>query len=258
MPSPFPGMDPYLEGELWPTFHHELAVEVKHQLAPKLQPRYYPFTEKYFLLESDEELAISMASINPDIGISQGTRRRTPVPKAVHATGPVQVETVMARPVPHFRVEIRDVQKRKLVTVIEFLSPANKTGSGRRQYLEKRQMILASSTHLLEIDLLRKGERPPMREVLPEAAYFIFLSREQKRPVTDVWPIPLDQHLPIVPVPLLAGDRDVMLDLQKAVNSVYDLGAFAGIIDYHRAPEVRLSAKQGAWAEKRLKSAGLR
>jgi Protein of unknown function (DUF4058) len=40
MPSPFPGMDPYLEGSLWTTFHFSLAAEIVRQLSPKVPPRY--------------------------------------------------------------------------------------------------------------------------------------------------------------------------------------------------------------------------
>src|SRR5437667_9779410 len=96
MPSPFPGMDPYLEGSLWLGFHGDLCTEVKRQLAPRLEPRYYPFSKRYIVME-----------------------------------------TVVPVPIPHYRIEIRDVESRELVTAIEFLSPTNKKGKGRRQYLRK-------------------------------------------------------------------------------------------------------------------------
>ena len=42
MPSPFPGMDPYLEhSEIWPGFHHRLANEIADQLNPLIEPKYY-------------------------------------------------------------------------------------------------------------------------------------------------------------------------------------------------------------------------
>ena len=78
------------------------------------------------------------------------------------------------------------------------------------------------TAHLIEIDLLRRGKRPPMREALPDVPYFIFLSRAQRRPLTDVWPIRLDAPLPTISVPLLPGDADVPLDVQLAFSRVYD------------------------------------
>src|SRR5437867_10909296 len=84
MSSPFPGMDPFLEGELWSPFHHELTLAVKHQLAPKLEPRYYPFTEKYFLAEAWDGLEIAQGGIYPDIGVAkQPFEGRTPAHSAL-------------------------------------------------------------------------------------------------------------------------------------------------------------------------------
>src|SRR5207253_253301 len=116
---------------------------------------------------------------------------------------PTLMHTLALHPVPHFRIAIRDVRKRKLVTMIEFLSPVNKRGDGRRQYLRKRNRILRSKTHLLEIDLLRKGKRMPMEEEYPSGDYFVMVSRAYKRPKAEVWPSSLQQALPTVPVPLL-------------------------------------------------------
>ena len=41
MPSPFPGMDPYLESSTWMNFHGQLVRgDRARQLGPKLRPRY--------------------------------------------------------------------------------------------------------------------------------------------------------------------------------------------------------------------------
>jgi hypothetical protein len=128
------------------------------------------------------------------------------------------------------------------VTAIEVLSPWNKRARGRREYLAKRRRILLSSAHLMEIDLLHEGHRVPMREPLPDAPYFVLLSRAEERPFMEVWPVELDQPLPTVPVPLLSGDLDVALDLQLAFTSIYDLLGCAFNADYQQPPPVRLSA----------------
>jgi hypothetical protein len=155
-------------------------------------------------------------------------------------------------------VEIRDTAKRNLVTVIEFLSPTNKRGDGRREYLKKRSQLLLSTSHLLEIDLLRKGRRVPMQRPLPGAPYFVFLSRAGKRPHTDIWPIGLDHPLPTVPVPLGKGDPDVALDLELAFTNVYDVCRCDLLIDYTKPPEIPLPADAVTWADERLRAAGLR
>lgn len=88
-----------------------------------------------------------------------------------------------------------------------------------------------------------------MKEGLPHFPYFVFLSRAERRPVTEVWPIPFDQPLPTVPVPLLSGDADVPLDLRQAMNNVYDLNRFDLDIDYSRPPEIPLAREAATWAE---------
>jgi hypothetical protein len=155
-------------------------------------------------------------------------------------------------------VDIRDVAQRRLVTAIEFLSPTNKRGLGRRQYLVKRRRLLLSSAHLMEIDLLRRGRRVPMRQPLPSAPYFVLLSRAERRPLTEVWPITLDQPLPTVPVPLRESDPDVPLDLQLALTNVYDLCSLDLAVNYAGPPDVRLPPEAATWAEERLRAAGLR
>jgi hypothetical protein len=150
-------------------------------------------------------------------------------------------------------VEIRDAAERELVAAIEVLSPTNKRGDGRQEYLVKRQRILLSLAHLIEIDLLRKGQRVPMQQSLPNAPYFVFVGRAEKRPLTEVWPVQLDQPLPAVPIPLLPGDADVELDLQAAFDNVYQLG-YDLAVDYRRPPEIPLDRQAKAWAEERIKT----
>lgn len=201
MPSPFPDMDPYLEGALWTTFHFAFGAEIVRQLAPRLRPRYL---------------------------------------------------------VPHVAIEIRDTANRQLGTAIEILSPTNKRADGRMEYLAKRRQILLSTTHLLEVDLLRHGRRLPMRDALPPAEYFILLSRAENRPMSDVWPLALPDPLPAVPIPLLPGDADVLLDLQQTFTATYDLLGYDLAIDYTRSPEPALDDAARVIADSLLRTAGLR
>ena len=153
-------------------------------------------------------------------------------------------------------IEIRDVAQRELVTAIEVLSPTNKRGDGYREYLDKRQRLLHSNAHLIEVDLLRDGQRVPMQQPLPSAPYFIFLSRVERRPIVQVWPVQLTMPLPAIPVPLQAGDEDVTLDLQLALTTIYDALNYDLTIDYTHPPEPSLAGDAAIWARKLLREAG--
>ncbi|MDH3604830.1 MAG: DUF4058 family protein, partial [Candidatus Tectomicrobia bacterium] len=126
----------------------------------------------------------------------------------------------------------------QLVTVLEVLSPVNKRPSHEayQAYQRKRRDRLRSEVHLLEIDLLRGGERPPLGGPIPPAPYYIVLCRGERRPTAEVWPIQLADRLPVLPVPLVKPDPDVPLDVGEVVASVYERGAYAQQIDYTQPP----------------------
>ncbi len=217
MPSPFPGMDPYLEGSLWMSFHTQLLAEIARQLAPKLQPKYLALTSERFVLEEAADVSVQTASIYPDVSVID-TKGESSGEGGVAIAAPFRLATVVPDRVPQVSVEIRETATRRLVTAIEVLSPTNKRGDGRKEYRRKRRRILLSEAHLLEIDLLRRGQRVPMQQPLPEAPYFVILGRADERPMSDVWPIQFGDRLPSVPVPLLPGDADVLLDLQTGAD----------------------------------------
>ena len=243
----FPGMDPFLEGSLWMSVHTQLCAVIAWQLAPLVRPKYLVLPTERFVLEDLDGISVTTSgSIIPDVGVA-----RSDVPTVEPAqvniateTVPLQLTTLMPARVPHVTIEIRDVAQRRLVTAIEVLSPTNKRGEGRDEYLAKRRHILLSTAHLVEIDLLRRGYRVPMREALPRAAYFVFVSRVERRPRTDVWPIELNQPLPQIPIPLQAPDADVALDLGGALASVYERLGLDLAVDYTQPPEVPFSAEE--------------
>ncbi len=148
-------------------------------------------------------------------------------------------------------VEIRDRRDRQLVTVLELLSPSNKRqGPDREQYLAKRRQLLASDVHLIEIDLLRGGPRMPV-EGLPDCDYCIVVSRVENRPEVGIWPIRLRARLPVIPIPLRAPDADARLDLQEALNHLYDAAGYEDYI-YTGAPQPPLHPDDAAWARQFL------
>jgi Protein of unknown function (DUF4058) len=172
-------MDPNLEGELWTTVHSQLAAEIARQLAPKIAPRYVARTEKRFAIAAPDDLEAAEISIYAGVGVrtaKAGQKAKGTAAQAV-LEPPLSMPTLMEEKAPHYWVEIRDAKRKTLVTAIELLSPFSNCGQGRSEYLRKREAILNSSAHLIEIDFLRKGHRLPMRRKLPEGEYFVFLSR---------------------------------------------------------------------------------
>ena len=186
--SPFPGMDPYLEGYLWPDLHHRLATQISDQLGPLIWPRYVARIVVRTLveeLESGESVGVMM----PDVELFTGRRADAP-PAFPTPSGPVVAvitppAVTLRQPIAYEAeipsVEIRDVAGGLLVTSIEILSPTNRRGVGRDEYQAKRRTVLQAQAHLLEIDLLRQGRRPVPPPNRPRAPYYAFLTRAQRR-----------------------------------------------------------------------------
>lgn len=261
MPSPFPGMDPYLEGREWTSVHAELAAEIARQLAPKLRPKYTARVTRRFVMDTPESIGIMTSTSNPrttypDIGIYPTSSKQSDAASSATAVAPpLQLPTTITEEmVPVHSVEIRDTTERELITAIEILSPANKRGDGYIEYKAKRSRILHSPTHLLEIDLLRRGKRIPMEKPLPEADYFVFLTRAENRPMTGIWPLTLADKLPIVPIPLLSEDDDVLLDLQQALTSAYDAYGYDLSLDYSQLPDIPFTEAEAHIAQQILQS----
>src|SRR5262245_49575774 len=126
MPSPFPGMDPYLEGTRWLGVHSQLCAEIARQLAPRLRPRYVALTNERFVLDTPEDVAIAPRSVYPDTSVAQTNPNSLPATPTGTIEAPLHLATVMPERVPNVSVEIRDSAQRRLVTAIEVLSPVNK------------------------------------------------------------------------------------------------------------------------------------
>lgn len=257
-------MDPYLEGDLWQEFYETLAGAIRAQLMPLLAPRYVALLAKRYVLERPALGGVDAPAARafyPDAHVvspHETSSTAVAVPSSSSLTEP-SAELPSFVEAPQLSVEIRDVAQRRLVTVIEILSPANKHGEGARDYLDRRDELFHTEAHLLELDLLRQGSRIPLVGELPPAAYYVYVSRWQRRPLTQLWAIALHERLPRVPVPLLPPDPDVPLDLQDAVTACFDLVSYERLIDYTLPPPPPdLSAQGAAWVETTLRAAGLR
>ncbi len=142
MPSPFPGMDPYLEGSLWMTVHTDLAVGIAHQLNRRMSARYVALTARRYVMELPEESEVIIGETYPDVAVFRARPAAGSGVATETLSAPLRMATRVRTRVPHITVEIREVAKRQLVTAIEVLSPTNKRGVGYREYRDKRERFL--------------------------------------------------------------------------------------------------------------------
>jgi hypothetical protein len=231
MPSPFPGMNPFLEQEdTWPDFHHRFIDRMAEAIAEQVEPRYLVKIEEHLLRW-------------PGPGLGAPKFRTQVEPRYLVKIEVHLLPWLEAERQPY--LEIRDRFSRDLITRVEFLSPTTK-GRHRDQYLLKRDKILIGTAHLVEIDLLRGGDAPPAPD-RPECDYSVMVSRVEQRPEAVFWPIGLREPLPVIPIPLRTPDQDATLDLQGLLHRVYDVGGYAHYI-YEVPLSSPLSPEDEAWA----------
>lgn len=249
MPSPFPGMNPYIERpDVWNDFHDSFIVLLREALTAQVQPRYYVRIEEHLYIHeptAKERFALG----RPDLSLHPGPQPSA-ASGAVAVAAPAYVGMPMIVEEERFPyLEIRDRAKNEAVTVIELLSPANKAG-GRDQYLAKVQRVLASKTNFVEIDLLRAHEKMPWRD-LPACDYYAIVSRYAARqgdnPHAAIWPLGVRDPLPTIPIPLRPGEAEPTADLQALLHRIYDAGGY-GMFLYESDPEPRLSVADAVWA----------
>ena len=215
MRSPFPGMDPYLEdASRWADFHPTFIVALRRQLSRLVSPHFHvDIQEQVYLTEPGEE-----------------ERRQR-------------------------YLEIRDARTREVVAILEVLSPTNKArGTPRREaFLRKREAVMASGTHWVEIDLLRGGERPP--DVRRPSDYYALLKRAGVDSKLEVWYFDLRDALPVIAVPLRPPFEDAPLALTSVLDETYADGFYADKLDYAGPiPPPRLRPADAAWVEAQVRA----
>jgi len=270
MPSPFPGMDSYLEDpDLWPDVHARLIAGIGELLAPKLRPRYVARVEqRTFLFDPagpGDELQVVF-----DVRVVEHRRRHQArgggAAVAEKTTVPIDVTGLVKRVGIQRFLEIRDSTNRCIITIIEILSPSNKVESaGRRALLQKRAQVCDSETSWLEIDLLRRGSRTVTLREIGEAPYIAYLDRWAPNDPNALvkrrqflWRMALREPLPSISVPLRPKDADVSLDLQKALDLAYDRAAYDIDVNYRVRPNPPLSKNDARWAGALLREKKLR
>jgi hypothetical protein len=264
MASPFPGMDPYLEAH-WRDIHASLIIYARDALQGVLPRSLRARVEESVLLETPKGLGDH--PLFPDVRVVEYTLKRgqeTQSRAGAAVAEPLLVEAEPERETETFLEIIDRESGNRVVTVIEFLSPSNKSpGPNRKQYLRKQREVCASTTNLVEIDLNRFGTHSlafTLEHIKPEyrTAYMACVRRAARPGLAEVYPMPLWERLPIVKIPLRPDDTDVPLDLQALVEQCYRNGAYEGTLNYAVDPDPALFGADQDWATTRLHELGLR
>jgi Protein of unknown function (DUF4058) len=264
MPSPFPGMDPYLEKpSLWPDVHHELISAIRAALNRQLRPLYHVRIQERVYISHDTDPGRDVLIPDVSLAIRAKAASRTlgsGASSGLEIAEPLIVTTLLDEEIRENYLEVIDDFNRQVVTVIEVLSPSNKVpgASGRKSFDEKRSEILQSSSHWVEIDLLREGVSLALRKRIPPHDYFVLVSPVSRRPESLVWAIGLSQRLPVVSIPLLPEHEQAPLDLQEVIGTAYDHAGYDSEIDYTAEPTPPLDHKWTEWAHRLLQEKGLR
>lgn len=247
-------MDPFLEWQEWEDFHTRFNTVIGEWLAPSLDPRYVVRVERRIYVE---HLADERVPRRADVAVLwTGGPEKSQGPSAGGARSLAPVECLL--PMPEERREVflvvRDRETMEVVAVLETLSPANKRpgSDGRREYLGKRESVLQSQVHLVELDLLRGGRPLPMVDPLPAADYYAIVSRRHRRPRAEVYAWTIRDLLPSIPIPLKGGDPDVWLDLQAVFTTVYDRARYDLSLDYRAPLAPEPDAALAAWIAEQL------
>jgi hypothetical protein len=249
-------MDPYLEISEWSNFHFDLVAAVKDQLQPLVFPNYLVVTETRVYLERNDGDTLRFI---PDVSFQRTGRMGAAWQSPPSAVAELEPETYLAV-IPeehreHYLV-LRDRGKNEVVTVIEILSPTNKlAGSdGNKEYYQSRARLLESHVNLIEIDLLRGGQRPRLNRPQPAwMDYCICSHRLLDRPRISAWEFTLHQRLPDIAIPLSEGDPDVRLELQTAFSSLYDRLGYSLRIPYDAPLAPPLRSEDEDWVREQLK-----
>jgi hypothetical protein len=258
-------MDPYIEAcGLWGDFHDDLISEIKRALAQAAPDRYLVRTgERSYvvLVESEGKNShpfIADVSVTARPGRKKGPKRgASAVAEVGSEDEPVTMRAFIEEEHREAFVEIYEATpEQRLVTTVEVLSPSNKRPNtpGWDLYQRKRQSVLLGGVHLVEIDLLRTGQRMPMLDPWPSSPYTLLVARAKKAHLCKVWPVRFQRPLPTIPVPLAKPDPDIPLNLQPAIEAIYQRSRYERSIDYSKPLSPPLSPEAAAWLQQQLQS----
>ncbi|ASC69563.1 hypothetical protein XM38_004900 [Halomicronema hongdechloris C2206] len=258
MPSPFPGMDPYLEHpSAWPNIHHRLMTAIADGLAPKLLPKYQVLIEvRVYQVDGQNSVIVG----RPDVAVAQG-QRQLPKKTNAAATAPhpgdaVTVTLMLPETIRQGYLEIREIATSQVITVVEVLSPTNKRpGRSRAKYEVKRATLLSSPCNFVEIDLLRQWLSLDIPQEVEPSTYHILVSPQELRPQAKWYGFNLPDPIPCFELPLQPEDELPVVDLKGLLDGIYDRSGYGLVIDYSQSPVPPLDDANAAWAKEWLAKA---
>jgi hypothetical protein len=264
--NPFPGMNPWLESH-WGDIHTRLTTYGSDQLQSQLPAGLRARVEEYVTVEADDDTESRSHRFAPDVRIAE--RPDAPLSGGgnatlVDATEPVMVSRLVEPETLRYITIVDSADGHRIVTAIEFLSLTNKVaGRGREQYFIKQEKLLAGRVNLVEIDLLREGGwvLAAPKSGVPGACrgpYRICVVRGDQQYRAAMYPVPLQQPLPTIRIPLRPQDPDVLLRLQPLLNMSYVNGRYHDDLDYRLDPIPPLAGPDAIWANELLHAKGLR
>lgn len=262
-------MDPLLESS-WSDTHTRLCTYTADQLQDKLPHDLRARLEEQVQLALPEDEVTTQKPVIrfvPDVTVSESDFARSGGTAVIEAPPKTPVSArshiVFFDPVTKTRrVSIVDRIAGKLITTIEFLSPANKTSAvGRSQFRQKQRELLDAGVNLVEIDLVRAGgwAMTPAEEYLPlhlRNPYRIIVVRAELPDEAECYEVKLSEPLPTIAIPLRPTDQDVALEIQPLISEAFEKAAYS-TSDYERAPLPFYSAEENAWVMNRLTAAGI-
>lgn len=251
MTGPFPGVDPFLEAQgYWPDFHTTYLNYWREAIAERLPDEYEArLEERVRLVDLEAETSYQ---IRPDVAILRAAPRPQQAPPGGAAVlDPATIPTVILDEDREVFLKILHRPDRRLVTVLEVLSPDNKTGADRWDYLTRRNAVLRQEVHLVELDFLTAGQRLPMQRPLPPGDVYAIVARWEQRPDCQVYAWTVRDRLPLLPIPLRAPDPDIWIDLAEVYSTSFARGRYARSVDYQAPLELPLDPDTRASAEAR-------
>jgi hypothetical protein len=225
-----------------------MVAALREALNERLPPNYVAEGDQYVCLVDARRGIPERFGKKPDVFVQEVQPTRGVAVQTLELGAPAEVALAVRRLRQRF-LRIRHYPSQRVVTVLELLSPKNKTGPGRQAYLAKRRRYLASGVNLVELDLLRVGSRMPVvRPGPPRSPYLLLVVPAWARQRAGAWPLPLREPLPELPIPLTPRDPLVRIPMRACVDRVYDGGRYPAKLDYTRPLDPPLAEADAAWA----------
>lgn len=256
MPSPFPGVDPFIEASgRWLGFHNILIAHCSELLNARLPEHYLAVVdERLELVELSDEGRRRHRRPNVAVVHDTNSGGHSAAGTSVTAIEPVSVTLPDYEEVAESYIEIVSLPNQELVTSVEILSPTNKSRADGGEYRAKRAALIRRGINLVEIDLLLSGDRLPTVDVLPRGDFYAFVSHQQRRPKADVYAWSIRQPIPPVPIPLKSPDENTLLDSGAAFKMTYDHGRYHKGIRYNLPLPSTLGESDRAWVLQQLET----